>query len=134
MRKLPFVAGVLALLGMALPGVAAPPAAPIVLKAARVFTSTSERPLAPGMVIVEGDHITQVGQSLAVPPGARVIDLGDATLLPGFIDAHVHLSMEMSDDWYRDFYQGALRFPAEQALYAAKYARDTIEAGFTTVR
>lgn len=105
-----------------------------VLKAARVFTSTSERPLAPGMVIVEGDHITQVGQSLAVPPGAQVIDLGDATLLPGFIDAHVHLSMEMSDDWYRDFYQSALRFPAEQALYAAKYARDTIEAGFTTVR
>ncbi|HEX3527815.1 MAG TPA: amidohydrolase family protein [Thermoanaerobaculia bacterium] len=105
-----------------------------VLKAARVFTSTSERPLAPGMVVVEGDHITQVGQSLTVPPGAQVIDLGDSTLLPGFIDAHVHLSMEMSDDWYRDFYQGALRFPAEQALYAAKYARDTIEAGFTTVR
>ena len=90
MRKLPFVAGVLALLGimigMALPGVAAsapgPAPAPIVLKAARVFTATSERPLAPGMVIVQGDHITQVGQSLAVPPGARVIDLGDATLLP----------------------------------------------------
>src|SRR3954469_7677922 len=95
---------------------------PIVLKAARVFTSTSERPLAPGMVVVEGDHITQVGQSLTVPPGAQVIDLGDATLLPGFIAAHVHLAMEMSDNWYRDFYQGALRFPAEQALYAAKYA------------
>jgi len=42
--------------------------------------------------------------------------------------------MEMSDDWYRDFYQGALRFPAEQALYAARYARVTLEAGFTTVR
>jgi imidazolonepropionase-like amidohydrolase len=107
---------------------------PIVLKAARVFTSTSERPLAPGMVIVEGDHITQVGQSLTVPPGAQVIDLGDSTLLPGFIDAHVHMAMEGSDDWYRDFYQSALRFPAEQALYAAKYARVTLEAGFTTVR
>lgn len=138
MRKLPYVAGVLALAGMALPGVAAPMAgqapAPIVLKAARVFTSTSERPLTPGMVIVEGDHITQVGQSLAMPPGAQVIDLGDATLLPGFIDAHVHLDMEMSDDWYRDFFQGVMRFPAEQALYAALYARRTLEAGFTTVR
>jgi imidazolonepropionase-like amidohydrolase len=139
MRKLPYVAGVLALAGMALPGVAAPPAggqppAPIVLKAARVFTSTSERPLAPGMVIVQGDRITQVGQSLATPPGARVIDLGDATLLPGFIDAHVHLDMEMSDDWYRDFFQGIMRFPAEQAHYAALYARRTLEAGFTTVR
>jgi imidazolonepropionase-like amidohydrolase len=110
------------------------PAAPIVLKAARVFTATSGTPLTPGMVIVEGDHVAQVGGDLAIPAGARVIDLGDATLLPGFIDAHVHLSGEMSDNWYRDFYQDMLRFPAEQALYAAKYARETLEAGFTTVR
>jgi imidazolonepropionase-like amidohydrolase len=138
MRKLPSVAGLLVLAGMSLFGVAAPAAAqapaPIVLKAARVFTSTSERPLAPGMVIVQGDHITQVGQSLVAPPGARVIDLGDATLLPGFIDAHVHLDMEMGEDWYRDFYQDIMRFPAEQAHYAALYARRTLEAGFTTVR
>jgi imidazolonepropionase-like amidohydrolase len=138
MRKLLGVAVVLLSAGMVLPGVVAPAAgqapAPIVLKAARVFTSTSERPLAPGMVIVSGDRITQVGANLAVPPGAQVIDLGDATLLPGFIDAHVHLAMEFGDDYYRDFYQGALRFPAEQALYAASYARKTVEAGFTTVR
>jgi imidazolonepropionase-like amidohydrolase len=123
---------------MALPVSTAPAAGqspvPIVLKAARVFTSTSDHPLAPGMVVVEGDHIARVGQDLPVPSGAQVIDLGDATLLPGFIDAHVHMAQEMSDDWYRDFYQAALRFPAEQALYAAKYARDTVEAGFTTVR
>jgi len=134
MRKLPLVAGALVLAGMALPGGAAPAGPPIVLKAARVFTATSERPLTPGMVIVEGDHITQVGQSLATPPGAQVIDLGDATLLPGFIDAHVHLDMEMGEDWYRDFYQTIMRFPAEQAHYAALYARRTLEAGFTTVR
>ena len=140
MRKLlPYAAGVLTLAGMALSGAVAPVSAqqapaPIVLKAARVFTATSERPLAPGMVIVEGDHIAQVGQNLTPPPGARVIDLGDATLLPGFIDAHVHMAMEMGDDWYRDFNQGILRFPAEQALYAAQYARRTLEAGFTTVR
>jgi imidazolonepropionase-like amidohydrolase len=147
MRKLPSVAlglmftrmvfvGLAGLAGLA--AVTAPAAgqtpAPIVLKAARVFTSTSARPLAPGMVIVEGDHITQVGQSLAVPAGAQVIDLGDATLLPGFIDAHVHMDQEGGNDWYRDFYQNALRFPAEQALYAAKYARVTLDAGFTTVR
>jgi len=136
MKKLMVVAVMLS--SLALPWAAAPAAgqgpAPIVLKAARVFTATSERVLAPGMVVVEGDHIARVGQNLPVPPGAQVIDLGDSTLLPGFIDAHVHLAMEMSDDWYRDFYQGALRFPAEQALYAAKYARDTVQAGFTTVR
>jgi imidazolonepropionase-like amidohydrolase len=141
MRKRVRVAAMLMVSGLALPfaGPAAgqtPGGSPgtIVLKAARVFTSTSERPLAPGMVIVEGDHITQVGQNLTVPAGAQVIDLGDSTLLPGFIDAHVHMAMEGSDDWYRDFYQSSLRFPAEQALYAAKYARVTLEAGFTTVR
>jgi imidazolonepropionase-like amidohydrolase len=139
MRTLVRVAVMLLVSGMVLPfaGPAAgqtPSAGTTVIKAARVFTSTSERPLAPGMVIVEGDHITQVGTNLAVPPGARVIDLGDSTLLPGFIDAHVHMAGESSDDWYRDFYQGELRFPAEQALYAAKYARVTLEAGFTTVR
>jgi imidazolonepropionase-like amidohydrolase len=138
MRKLPYAVGVLTLAGMTLSGVAAPASgqapAPIVLKAARVFTATSAQPLAPGMVIVEGDHIAQVGQNLTAPPGARVIDLGDATLLPGFIDAHVHMSAEGGDDWYRDFYQGIMRFPAEQALYAAQYARKTLDAGFTTVR
>ena len=141
MRKPGCLAAMLMFAGMALPFAAPAVGQPAgqspaitVLKAARVFTSTSERPLAPGMVVVEGDHIKQVGQNLAVPPGAQVIDLGDATLLPGFIDAHVHLAMEMSDDWYRDFYQTVMRFPAEQALYAAKYARATLEAGFTTVR
>lgn len=107
---------------------------PILLTAARVFTSTSETPIAPGMVLVEGDRIAAVGERVSAPSGARTIDLGDATLLPGFIDAHVHLSGQMSDDWFRDFYQGILRFPAEQALYGAKYARATLEAGFTTVR
>jgi imidazolonepropionase-like amidohydrolase len=131
MRKLACVA--LTLLWVSIPAAGQSPG-PIVLKAARVFTSTSDRPLAPGMVVIEGDHIKEVGQNVTVPPGAQVIDLGDSTLLPGFIDAHVHMSMEMSDDWYRDFYQGAFRFPAEQALYAAKYARVTLEAGFTTVR
>lgn len=131
MRKLACVA--LMLLWGVAPAAAQTPG-PVVLKAARVFTSTSERPLAPGMVLVEGNQIKQVGSSLTVPPGAQVIDLGDATLLPGFIDAHVHMAMEMSDDWYRDFYQGSFRFPAEQALYAAKYARLTLDAGFTTVR
>jgi imidazolonepropionase-like amidohydrolase len=134
MRKLLVVAGVLLGAGMALAPAAGQTPAPIVLKAARVFTSTKERSLAPGMVIVEGDRIARVGQNLAVPPGAQVIDLGDATLLPGFIDAHVHLAMELGDDYYRGFYQDVLRFPAEQALYAAKYARLTVEAGFTTVR
>jgi imidazolonepropionase-like amidohydrolase len=69
-----------------------------------------------------------------VPANAEVIDLGDATLLPGFIDSHVHLSDESSENWYKDWYNDKMRFPAEKALYGAHYAKITLEAGVTTVR
>jgi imidazolonepropionase-like amidohydrolase len=105
-----------------------------VLKAARLFDSVSGKLTEPGVVIVVGDKIQAVGSNLSVPAGAKVIDLGDATLLPGFIDAHVHLSGESSPDWYKDWFEGMVRFPAEQALYGAHYAKATLEAGFTTVR
>ncbi|HET7756461.1 MAG TPA: amidohydrolase family protein, partial [Steroidobacteraceae bacterium] len=84
-------------------------------------------------VVVRGDRIVSVGTGSA-PPGARVIDLGNATLLPGFIDAHVHLTVQLEKDYYHFRYNSLMRFPAEQALYAALYARRTLEAGFTTVR
>lgn len=105
-----------------------------VLKAARLFDSVSGKLTEPGVVIIAGDKIQAAGSNLSVPAGAKVIDLGDATLLPGFIDAHVHLSMESSPDWYKDWFEGMVRFPAEQALYGAHYAKATLDAGFTTVR
>jgi imidazolonepropionase-like amidohydrolase len=108
--------------------------APIVLKADRVFDSVSGKVLEHGIVVVSGDKIQAVGANVDIPSGAKVIDLGDATLLPGFIDAHVHLGNESSDNYYKDWYQGVMRFPAEQALYGAKYAKATLEAGVTTVR
>jgi len=107
---------------------------PVVLKAARLFDGVSGKLIEPGMVIVEGSQIISAGSNPDLPEGARIVDLGDATLLPGFIDAHVHLTMEMSDSWYKDFHTGMFRFPAEQALYAAMYAHRTLRAGFTTVR
>ncbi len=112
----------------------APAAQPIVLKAAHLFDSISGKLTDHGVVVIVGNKIQAVGEGSAIPAGAKVIDLGDSTLLPGFIDAHVHLSGESSDNWYRDFYQGVMRFPAEQALYGARDARVTLEAGFTTVR
>ena len=108
------------------------PDRPIALKAAHLFDSVSGKLTEPGLVIVRGRKIESIGGT--VPPDAEVIDLSDATLLPGLIDSHVHLSMEISDDFYLDFYHGVLRFPAEKALYGAAYAKRTLEAGFTTVR
>jgi len=113
---------------------AAPAPRPMVLKAAHLFDSVSGKLSEHGVVVVTGGKIVAVGSNASIPANAEVIDLGDATLLPGFIDAHVHLSQEAGPNWYRDFFDGALRFPAEQALYGAHYAKATLEAGITTVR
>ena len=109
---------------------AAPPT--VVLKAAHVFDSTGATLKDGATIVVRGDRIVSVGG--AAPAGVRLIDLGDATLLPGFIDSHTHLTMEFEKDYYHFVYNRIMRFPAEQALYGAQYARRTLEAGFTTVR
>jgi imidazolonepropionase-like amidohydrolase len=99
-----------------------------------LFDSVSGKLVDHGVVVVSGTRIQAVGSNAKIPEGAKIIDLGDATLLPGLIDAHVHLSMESSPNWYHDWYDGIMRFPAEQALYGAHYAKATLEAGITTVR
>src|SRR5712691_5557776 len=69
----------------------------IVLRAARLFDGKSDRVTSPGIIVVIGARIRSVGAAAATPAGAEVMDLGDATLLPGFIDAHTHLTMQNTD-------------------------------------
>jgi imidazolonepropionase-like amidohydrolase len=107
---------------------------PIVIKAAHLFDSVSGNLTEHGVVVVQAGKIQAVGSAAQIPADAQIIDLGDATLLPGFIDAHVHLSDESGPNWYLDFYHEIMRFPAEQALYGAHNAKVTLDAGFTTVR
>jgi imidazolonepropionase-like amidohydrolase len=104
----------------------------IVLRAARMFDGTTDTVVNNAVVIVEGTRIKAVGGP--VPQGADVIDLGDVTLLPGFIDAHTHLSFESGGNYYREAFEDLLRHPGEQALLASTYARKTLAAGVTTVR
>src|SRR5687768_8118850 len=118
----------------AAPAVAQGESKAVVVRAARMFDGRGERVVSPGVVVVSGGRIVAAGPNAAVPAGAEVIDLGDATLLPGFMDAHTHLSGEASDDWKQDELDSLKKSPAEQALDASVYARRTLLAGFTTVR
>jgi imidazolonepropionase-like amidohydrolase len=105
-----------------------------VVKAARLFDGKASSAVANGVVIVEGGKIKAVGSGLATPAGATVVDLGDSTLLPGFIDAHVHLTGELGDNWYETTLNDMRRTVAEQAIRSTDFARKTLMAGFTTVR
>ena len=106
----------------------------IVLKAARMYDGKGDALVKPGVVVVADGKITAAGPTASVPAGAEVIDLGDATLLPGFIDAHTHLTGMYSDDWKQATLDRLQKTVAEQALDASVNARVTLMAGFTTVR
>ncbi len=106
----------------------------IVLKATRMFDGKSDAIVKPGIVVVSDGKIVAAGANTAIPAGAEAIDLGDATLLPGFIDAHTHLTMAFSDDWKQDELDRLKKPIAELALDASVNARKTLLAGFTSVR
>lgn len=97
--------GVVALSILFAPALFAQEAPPhvVVLKAARLFDGTSNEVVNGAVVVVEGTRIKSIGG--AVPAGAEVIDLGDVTLLPAFIDAHTHLSFESGDNYYREAFE-----------------------------
>ena len=105
-----------------------------VLKAARMFDGKSNVLAAPGLVVISDGKIVGVGADATVPVGAEVIDLGDATLMPGFIDAHTHLTMMYREDYARAALDGLQKTIPEMALDASVNARITLMAGFTTVR
>jgi len=103
-----------------------------VLKAARLFDGKSDTLSQPGIVVVSGNKIQSVGGQ--APANATVIDLGDATLLPGFIDAHTHLTMDFNPDYNGQRLLDLTRPITEQAIRSTVNARKTLLAGFTTVR
>src|SRR5436853_1213242 len=106
----------------------------IVLKAARLFDGKSKTLAQNGVVIVQGNKIVDAGSNLAAPTDAQVIDLGDATLSPGFMDGHTHLTLDFSGNYNERRLKEVDLNVSEQAILATRYARATVEAGFTTVR
>ncbi|MEO6970071.1 MAG: amidohydrolase family protein [Chthoniobacterales bacterium] len=111
----------------------APPAT-IVLKAARLFDGKSKTLLPNGVVVIQGNTILAAGSNVAIPDDAKIIDLGDATLSPGFMDAHTHLTFDFSGNYNELRLRMLDENISQLALEMIPNARATIEAGFTSVR
>jgi imidazolonepropionase-like amidohydrolase len=107
----------------------------VALRAARLIDGTGAPPLNNAIVIIANNKISVVGDanSVRIPSGVKVIDLGNVTLLPGFIDAHTHLIGRVLGDPEGDL--AAVRdFDSFGAILGVLHARDTLLAGFTSVR
>jgi imidazolonepropionase-like amidohydrolase len=102
----------------------------IVLHAARLLEVESGHVLTPGEVLVQGEDIAEVGTSVKHPAGAQMIDLGDRTLLPGLIDAHVHLFLHPGAEDLQTVEESV----PQRTIIATLAARDDLMAGFTAER
>ncbi len=106
----------------------------VLLRNARIIDGTGAKPREGVDVLVTDGVIVRIDASLVAPADARVVDLGGRTLLPGFIDAHVHLSFSPPNTYAEGVVEQMQANLADAALVGARNARDTLMAGFTTVR
>src|ERR1022692_1030555 len=128
-----FLALLIASLALATgPAAAQQPTNHVIIKAGHLLDVKTGKTLANQAIVIEGDNIVSIGPvaDLKVSPGDNVIDLSQATVLPGLIDAHTHLTGDPKNLGYQSL---GISIPRE-ALIGARNARVTLEAGFTTVR
>jgi imidazolonepropionase-like amidohydrolase len=102
----------------------------IVLHAARLLDVKSGHTVTPGEILVQGDRIVEVGRAVKRPADAEVIDLGDRTLLPGLIDAHIHLFLHPGAEDLQTVQESV----AQRTIVATLAARADLMAGFTAER
>lgn len=101
------------------------------VRAERLIDGSGSDIIRPGVVVIEGDRIVDVGDESVIPRDATMLDLGNATLLPGLIDLHTHLTDEVGLHWEEVL---VTTTPALAALHGAANAHVTLLAGFTTCR
>jgi imidazolonepropionase-like amidohydrolase len=107
-----------------------PPQNSIVLHAARLLEIDTGKILAPGEILVLGDRIVEVASTVKHPQGAQILDLGDTTLLPGLIDAHVHLFLHPGAEDLQTVEESV----PQRTIMATLAARDDLMGGFTAER
>ena len=103
---------------------------PIVLHAARLLDIKAGKLIQPGEVLIQGDRIVEVGSAVKHPAGAEVLDLGDRTLMPGLIDAHIHLFLHPGAEDLQTVQESV----PERTITATLAASDDLMAGFTAER
>ena len=106
------------------------PATPIVLHAAHLLDVAGGKLVSPGEVLVDGTHIREVGEHVTHPAGAPIIDLGQTTLMPGLIDAHVHLFLHVGDEAFQTVRESV----PQRTLIASDAAKADLMSGFTAER
>ena len=106
------------------------PSHPIVLHAARLLDVNTGRMLKPAEILVQNERIVEIGTSVKHPAGAEIIDLGDHTLLPGLIDAHIHLFLHPGAEDLQTVQESV----PQRTITATLAARDDLMAGFTAER
>ena len=103
---------------------------PIVLHAARLLDVKSGKIIKPGEILIQGERIVEVGTTVKHPSGAEVLDLGDRTLIPGLIDAHIHLFLHPGAEDLQTVQESV----PQRTIMATLAARDDLLAGFTAER
>ena len=128
-RTIAFLAVLLPLESLLAQAASTPPTR-VAIRAGRLIDGLGGAPITDAVILIENDRITAVGKGLAIPSGVRVIDLSRSTVLPGFIDAHTHVTSQ-PENYLEDLFR---KSPIDVAVSAHVFARRTLDAGFTTIR